>query len=65
MPEFGFCPTCIFPNKDRIGDFILLQENTVQRKTRILAYFMQCYLDYLQPNGKTFILYETLRINYL
>lgn len=32
MPECGFSLTRIFPHKDRIVDFVLIKENTLQRK---------------------------------
>ena len=46
MGEYGFLLTRILLYKDKIEDFVLIQENTV--KTRILAYFMQCFINFLQ-----------------
>ena len=51
MPEYGFSLVHIFPYKDRIKDFILIQENTGQKKAvfRHSTAFNDHMLMYNQP----------------
>ena len=55
MPEYGLCMACFFPYMERTFDFVLIWENTDQRKPVCWHIF---YSVFLQSN-LTFEIYIT------